>query len=85
MLGIITTAIIIMILSFGFPFAFGQSVAPYSTCIRFTDHGYNITLQQDNDCNSKQFSETALYYQANGYHKAGNSNATGLQIMHLIR
>jgi hypothetical protein len=85
MLGIITTALIMtMMLSYGVT-VFGQSVAPYSTCIKFTDHGYNITLQQDNDCNSKQFSETALYYQANGYHKVGNSNATGLQIMQLIR
>lgn len=58
---------------------------PYSTCIKFPDHGYNITLQRDNDCNSKQFSETALYYQANGYHKVGNSNVTGLQSMQLTR
>ncbi len=85
MLGIIMTAIIMMILSFGIPSAFGQSFAPYSTCNKFTDHGYNITLQRDNDCNSKQFSETALYYQANGYHKVGNSNATGLQSMQLTR
>lgn len=77
--------IIIMILSFGFPPAFRQSVTPYSTCIKFTEHGCNITLQRDNDCNSKQFLETALYYQANGYHKVGNSNAIGLQIMQLIR
>ena len=85
MLGIIMTAIIIMILSFGIPSAFGQSVAPYSTCIKFTDQGYNITPQRDNDCNSKQFSETALYYQANEYHKFGNSNVTGLQSMQLAR
>ena len=85
MLGIIITSIIMMILSFGIPSAFGQSVAPYSTCIKFTDHGYNITLQRDHDCNSIQFSETALYYQANGYHKVGNSNVTGLQSMQLTR
>jgi hypothetical protein len=53
--------------------------------ILFTDDGYNITLQRDNDCNSKQFSETALYYQANEYHKVGNSQVTGLQSMQLTR
>lgn len=74
-----------MILSFGIPSAFGQSLAPYSTCVKFADHGYNITIQQDNDCNSIQFSETALYYQANGNHKVGNSQVTGLQSMQLTR
>ena len=53
MLGIITTALIIIALSFGVTVAFGQSVAPYSTCIKSTDHGYNIILQENNNCNSK--------------------------------
>lgn len=70
MLGFIMTAIIMMILSFGIPSAFGQSVAPYSTCIK----SLTMVIIRDNDCNSKQFSETALYYQANGYRKVGNSN-----------
>lgn len=81
MLGIIMTAIIMMILSFGIPSAFGQSVASKL----FTDDGYNITLQRDNDCNSKQFSETALYYQADEYQKVGHSQVTGLQSMQLTR
>ncbi|CAN5557373.1 hypothetical protein BH18THE1_BH18THE1_16230 [soil metagenome] len=77
--------LIIMVLSYVFTVTFGQSIAPYSTCIKSTDHGYNIILQQDNDCSSKQFSETVLYYQANGYHQVGYSNATGLQTMELKR
>jgi len=74
-----------MVLCLGFTPAFGQSVAPYSTCIKSTDHGYNIILQENNNCSSKQFSETVLYYQANGYYQVGYSNATGLQMMQLRR
>lgn len=85
MLGIITTALIIIALSFGVTVAFGQSVAPYSTCIKSTDHGYNIILQENNNCNSKQLSETVLYYQANGYHEVGRSIIAGLQTVHLTR
>ncbi|TLX90246.1 MAG: hypothetical protein E6K94_07885 [Thaumarchaeota archaeon] len=85
MLGIITTALIMMILSFGFTFASGQSVAPYSTCIKSSDHGYNIILQENNNCSSKQFSETVLYYQANGYNEVEHSNEANLQTVHLTR
>lgn len=75
MLGVITTAFVMMVFCLGLTVAaFGQSVAPYSTCIKSTDHGYNTILQENNNCSSKQLSETVLYYQANGYHEVGHSN-----------
>ncbi|CAN5606892.1 hypothetical protein BH18THE1_BH18THE1_15150 [soil metagenome] len=84
MLGILTTGLIIMALCFG-TVAFGQSVAPYPNCVKSSDHGYNIILQQDNNCSSKQFSETVLYYLANGYHQVDNSNVAGLKMIQLSR
>lgn len=65
--------------------ATGQSFAPYTTCIIFTDNGYEVIVQQDVDCNDKQFSETVLYYQALGYQAIGYSNKTAAQTMHLKR
>jgi hypothetical protein len=86
MLGVITTALVMMVLCFGSTvIAFGQSVAPYSTCIKSTDHGYNIILQENNNCSSRQLSDTVLYYQANGYHKVGHSNVEGLETVNLSR
>jgi len=74
-----------IVLSIGSIVTYGQSAAPYSSCIKFTDHGYNITLEENSGCNTKQLSETALYFQANGYHEVTNSNITGSQIMLLVR
>ena len=86
MLGVITTALVMMVLCLGLTvMAIGQSVAPYSACIKSTDHGYNIILQENNNCSSKQLSETVLYYQANGYHEVGHSNVEGLETVHLTR
>ena len=86
MLGVITTALVMMVLCFGFTvMVFGQSVAPYSTCIKSTDHGYNIILQENNNCSSKRLSETVLYYKANSYHEVGHSNVEGLEAVHLTR
>ena len=86
MLGVITTALVMMVFCFGSTvMVFGQSVAPYSTCIRSTDHGYNIILQENNNCSSKQLSDTLLYYQANGYHEVGRSNVAGVQSVNLSR
>ena len=86
MLGVITTALVMMILCLGLTvMALGQSVARYSACIKSTDHGYNIILQENNNCSSKQLSETVLYYQANGYHEVGRSNVAGLQTVNLSR
>jgi hypothetical protein len=85
MLGIVIAALITLVLNLGLTVSFGQSEAPYSTCIKSTDHGYNIILQQDNDCSSKQLSETVLYYEANGYNEVGQSKVTGLKTVHLSR
>ena len=86
MLGVITTASVMMVFCLGLTvMASGQSVAPYSTCIKFTDFGYNIILQENKDCNSKQLSETLLYYHANGYNEVGQSNVEGSQTVHLKR
>lgn len=84
MASIIITALSLVLLCLGFTIAFGQSVAPYYTCIKSTDHGYEIILEQNDNCSSKQFSETVLYYQANGYHEVEDSNIEDLQI-HLTR
>lgn len=84
MAAIIITALLLAVIGFGFTVAFGQSVAPYSTCIKSTDHGYDIILEQNNKCSSKQFSETVLYYQANGYHAVEDSKMEDIQI-HLTR
>lgn len=65
--------------------ATGQSFAPYTTCIIFSDNGYEVIVQQDVDCNYKQFSETVLYYQTLGYQVIGYSNKTAAQTMYLER
>jgi hypothetical protein len=80
MLGIIF-ALTLLVLNYGSLVAFAQSAAPYSSCVKFTDGGYNITLQQDDRCNAKQLSETIFYYIANGYHQIGNSTS----VVQLIR
>lgn len=84
MAGMVIAALLLTVIGFGFTIAFGQSVAPYTTCIKSTDHGYDIILEQNNNCSSKQFSETVLYYQANGYHEIEDSNIEDIQI-HLTR
>jgi hypothetical protein len=80
MLGIIF-AVTVLVLSYGSLITFGQLAAPYSSCIKFTDGGYNITLQQDDHCSAKQLSETIFYYRANGYHQIGNSSSNIVQLI----
>lgn len=85
MVAIITSFLVISAFCFGFTVSFAQSSAPYKTCILSTDNGYNIVLQQNNDCSPKQFAETVLYYQANGYHQVDSSGITDSNTIRLGR
>lgn len=85
MVAIITSLLVISVFCFCFTVSFAQSSAPYNTCILSTDNGYNIVLKQNNDCSPKQFAETMLYYQANGYNQIDSSGTTDSKTIRLGR
>ena len=85
MVAIIVMLLVILVFCLGFTVSFAQSSAPYKTCILSTDNGYNIVLQQNNDCSPKQLAETVLYYQANGYNQVDSSGITDSNIIRLGR
>jgi hypothetical protein len=85
MMGVMAVVLIIAVFYFGSSVTYGQSVAPYSSCIVFDDNGYNVIVQQDNDCNAQQFMESLFYYEANGYHRIDYENSHGTQQVHLMR
>jgi len=82
---ILSYVLVLMLLCLGFTFVSAQSSAPYKNCILSTDNGYNIILQQNNDCNSKELKETILYYRANGYNEIDSKDATDSKTIRLSR
>jgi K319L-like, PKD domain len=46
---------------------FGQSDAQDTNYFMYKGNGYKFILQEDEDCNAQEFSETVSYYTAEGY------------------